>query len=162
MLEFMYSGGAAMWVILSMGLLTIAAACHYAIHAQEKIGSFVTTMSVVLFFATLAGVFSDLAAVMRQVPTHPEWSTDSQMHLIIMTGIGESMAPAMLGFLLLTAAWLLMAMGGLRSKANPPSAAAAAAPAVAAAAIADSPSVAITAHAHAAACPALAWRGTGR
>ena len=64
-----------------------------------------------------AGVAADLATVFTQVPANPELAGSDQLPLIVMVGIGESMAPAILGFGVLSLV-ALVASVGLRRMAS--------------------------------------------
>lgn len=61
-----------------------------------------------------SGVCLNLAAVGSRVASTPEWASSPQVHLIVMEGIAESLAPAILGLMLLSLAWTIMAAGQRR------------------------------------------------
>ncbi len=111
MMEFMRAGGWAMWVVLLFGLISLVAAALFAYRPDERKIGFIRAMSASTLFSILSGVSADLAAVMSKVPAHPEWSKSPDLHLIIMTGIGESLAPAVLGFTMLSLVWMIAAVG---------------------------------------------------
>jgi hypothetical protein len=100
-----------MWVVLLFGLITLVASGLFAFRPDERKIGFIRAMSAATLFSVLSGVSSDLAAVMHKVPQHPEWSKSPELHLIVMTGIGESLAPAVLGFTLLSLVWMVAAVG---------------------------------------------------
>src|SRR5687767_4885219 len=110
-MEFMREGGWSMWVVLLFGLITLVASGLFAFRPDERKIGFIRAMSAATLFSILSGVASCIAAVMHHVPQHPEWSKSPDIHLIVMQGIGESMAPAVLGFTLLSLVWLVAAMG---------------------------------------------------
>ncbi len=62
------------------------------------------------------GFCSNLATVCLTVPEHPQWANDPKVGLIVLQGLGESLAPLVLGCGLLAAAWLLAAVGGRRAE----------------------------------------------
>jgi hypothetical protein len=111
MLEFMRAGGYAMWVILLLGGLALWVAGSFAWRPGERKLGILRPLSVATVFATLAGIFSGFGATMHNVTTNPEWSQSPELHLIVMTGIGESLANAILGFGMLTVAWILATVG---------------------------------------------------
>lgn len=111
MMDFMRAGGYSMWLILLLGGVALGVAVWFAIRPGERKLSFLRPMSVATVFAVLSGVFSDLGAVMHHVANRPEFAQSPDLHLIVMTGIGESMAPAVLGFSILSVTWLLAAVG---------------------------------------------------
>lgn len=111
MMDFMRAGGFSMWVVLVFGLITLVAGGLFAFRPDDRKVGFIRSMTVGGVFAILSGVASNVAAVMSKVPAHPEWSKSPDLHLIVMTGLGESLAPAILGFTMLALAWLLTAVG---------------------------------------------------
>jgi len=68
-------------------------------------------------FAILSGVAANVATVMSKVPQNPEWAQSPDVHLIVMTGIGESLAPAVMGLTMLALAWVVTAAGVRRMAA---------------------------------------------
>jgi hypothetical protein len=111
MLNFLREGGAPMLLIVVFGILGIMAGGAFAYRPDPRKVEAVRSLNMALLFFTLAGVASDLAAVMHHVPARPEWAHSPDLHLIVMTGLGESMAPAILGFSVLAVIWLLMTLG---------------------------------------------------
>jgi hypothetical protein len=118
MLELFRAGGWVMFVVLLFGALTLAAAIRFArLPRVETVGT-VRALSTATVFAAIGGVITDLAAVFTNVPNHPEWSESPRVGMIVLTGLGESMAPAMLGFAFLSMAWLVTAVGTRRLSAE--------------------------------------------
>ena len=114
MLEFFLAGGATMLPILLFGLLTWLAAGFFAWRPDERRFAIVRALSLSTLFTTVAGFAACLGAVMTKVPAHPEWSHSPDLTLIVMTGIGEALAPPIMGFALLALAWLGVALGWRR------------------------------------------------
>ncbi len=111
MAEFMRAGGFVMWVVLLFGGVTLGASLLFAWRPDEgKIG-FIKAMTVATVFSVLSAIAADFGAVMSKVPKHPEWSKSPEIHLIVMTGLGESTAPAILGFTILSLVWVVTAVG---------------------------------------------------
>jgi len=111
MLEFFQAGGWSMFLVLVLGALAFGVAVAFAIRPQERRVGMVRALSAGTVFAVLAGLAANVAAVMSQVPANPEWAHSPDVHLIVMTGLGESCAPAIMGFTLLSLAWLITAAG---------------------------------------------------
>jgi hypothetical protein len=111
MVEFMRAGGWPMWVVLLYGLITLVAAGFFAARPEEPKIAFIRAMSTATVFAVLGGVASCLGAVMANIPNNPEFAKSPELHLIIMVGFGESLAPAILGFVLLSLVWVVTAAG---------------------------------------------------
>ena len=62
----------------------------------------------------MSTVCLDLAAVGARVPNEPAFANHPQLHFVVMEGISESLAPAILGSTLLCFVWLVMAVGQRR------------------------------------------------
>ncbi len=62
-------------------------------------------------FAALAGIASDIGATMQHVTSLREGTALPDVTLLTLASIGESTAPAILDFALLTVVWLLVAVG---------------------------------------------------
>ena len=111
MMEFFRAGGYSMFLVLLFGVLALGTAAFYAWRPQERYVGMVRALSAATVFAILSGIAANVAAVMSQVPANPEWAQSPDVHLIVMTGLGESCAPAIMGFTLLALAWLVTAAG---------------------------------------------------
>jgi hypothetical protein len=111
MVEFMRAGGWPMWVVLIYSLVALVAAALFAARPEEGKLAFIRAMSAATVFAVLGGVASCIGAVMANIPNNPEFQSHPQIHLIVMVGIGESCAPAILGFVMLSLVWVITAAG---------------------------------------------------
>lgn len=109
MADFMRAGGVPMWVVLVYGVVALVAAALFAARPDESKIPYVRAMSAAMIFAIIGGVASCIAAVMSNIAADPEMSRDPLIP--IMIGIGESLAPAILGFAFLSLIWLVMAAG---------------------------------------------------
>jgi hypothetical protein len=118
MLEFFRAGGWVMFVVLLFGGLSLAAAIRFARTPRTETVGAVRALSTATIFAVIGGVAADLATVFTKVPNHPEWSQSPQVGLIVLTGLGESLTPAILGFAFLAVAWLVTAVGARRLAAE--------------------------------------------
>jgi hypothetical protein len=112
--KFMGEGGWAMWFVLAFGLITWAAAVSFArkpgLTREHTVRSFTRATS----FAIISAVCLDLAAVGSRVPNEPRFANHPRIYFVVMEGISESLAPAILGFTLLSFAWIVMAIGQRR------------------------------------------------
>jgi hypothetical protein len=111
---FMLGGGLSMWFVLLFAAFTLAAAIGFARRPDPRRGDAVRSFSWATAFSITSGVCLNLAAVGSKVPENPEWANSPRIHLIVMQGIAESLAPAILGFMLLSLAWTVMAIGHRR------------------------------------------------
>jgi hypothetical protein len=112
--QFMVEGGWAMWFVLAIGLITVGAAAGVARKpgraSQHSVRSFSRATSCMV----VSAVSLDLATVGSKVAHIPALAHDANVHLIVLEGISESLAPAILGFTLLSFAWIVMAIGQRR------------------------------------------------
>ncbi|MEZ4220515.1 MAG: hypothetical protein R3B13_06245 [Polyangiaceae bacterium] len=111
MYEFLRLGGVPMIFVLLFGALTLAAAVTFARRPMERMVGMIRGMSIATVFVVLSGVASGLVATFTRVPQTPEWANDPKVSLIIVTGIGESLTIAIVGFSFLAIAWLVTALG---------------------------------------------------
>ena len=114
MLDFLRGGGVSMVFVLALAIAGLVWTAAYARRPDPRHIEGIRALTLALCFAAVAGVASDVAAVMSKVPAHPEWSKSPDLPLIVMTGLGESMAPAVLGFAAASVQWMLMAYGHRR------------------------------------------------
>jgi len=114
-MEFMRAGGVPIWIVLVFGLVALLTAVLFAWRPSERRAAILRSLSTATVFAILSGFVSCIAAVMFKVPQHPEWAKSPDRTLIVMTGIGESLTPAILGFTMLSLVWLLAAVGNRRT-----------------------------------------------
>ena len=114
MIEFMRLGGFSSWIVLLFGLITLVAAGLYLWRPEQRKLGILRGMTVATAFSVLSGLSANLAAVMFNVSQNPKWAKSPDMPLLVMTGIGESLTTAILGFTVLSVAWLLGAIGNRR------------------------------------------------
>lgn len=117
MIEFFQAGGYSMFMVLLFGVLALVAAAAFVRKPEERHVGMIRALSVATVFSVVAGFCANLAAVMSQVPQHPEWAHSPDVNLIVMTGIGESLAPGIMGFTMLALVWLVTAAGVRRLSA---------------------------------------------
>jgi hypothetical protein len=113
-LRFMGEGGWAMWFVLAFGLITFATAAGFALRPDRGRRRAMRSLGRATTFSVLTAVSANLAAVGSKVPNIPELANSPRLHLIVMEGISESLAPAILGFALISFAWIVMAIGERR------------------------------------------------
>jgi hypothetical protein len=111
MLDFFREGGVGMLPLLVFGVLGLWAAGAFAFRPDPRRVETIKCLDKVVVFSTVTAVATDLSAVFHKVPERPEWAHSPDMPLIVMTGLGESLAPAVLGAAILTVMWLLMSFG---------------------------------------------------
>lgn len=111
MLEFVKAGGVPGLFVLLMGFATLGTAVWFMAKPADRHIGMIRSLSVATVFVVLAAIAADLAAVFTKVPANPEWAHSPDLALIVMTGIGEALAPAVSGFALLALSWLATAAG---------------------------------------------------
>jgi hypothetical protein len=114
MIQFMRAGGFPIWIVLLFGLITLVVAGLFVWRPDERKHGMLRGMTMATQYSIWTALFSCLAAVMFKVPQTPEWAKSPDLPLIVMTGIGESLTPCILGFTILSLAWLLGAVGKRR------------------------------------------------
>ena len=112
--HLMHDGGWGMWFVLAFGLVTLAAAAGFARSPTSARLAAVRSLSLATWFAVLSTVSIDLAKVATSVANIPQLRDDPRPYLILLQGISESLAPATLGFALLSFAWIMVAIGQRR------------------------------------------------
>ena len=112
MLTLMREGGYVMFFVLVFGLITLVAAILFAVRPARRKVPFIRGMSYATLFAVLSGICAAFGAVFHHVPDRfadkPDW------HLYLILGLGESMAPGILGFTILSLVALIAAVGARR------------------------------------------------
>jgi putative copper export protein len=111
MVQFFLAGGYSMVLVLLFAGLTLVAAVAFLRRPKEKDVATIRALSAATVFTVLGGVAACLAAVFTKVPGNPEWAHSPDLALIVMTGLGEALTPAILGFTLLSLVWLITAAG---------------------------------------------------
>lgn len=114
MLQLFRDGGWAMFFVLAFGALAFVAAVIFAVRPDPRRVDVVRALTRATVFSIAAGIVADLAKVGSQVPKIPEFANDPKIHLILLQGFSESMAPGVLGFTVLSLVWLVMAVGHRR------------------------------------------------
>ncbi len=111
MTDLIRDGGAPMWAILFFGLVNLGAALRFAYRPARARLPPIVALSLAVLFSIACGVMADIAAVGSKVPARPEWANSPKIHLVLLRGLAESMAPGILGFSALSLVALLCAVG---------------------------------------------------
>jgi hypothetical protein len=115
MIEFFRAGGFTMWVVLLFGGISLVAAVRFARHPDVGRVSGIRAMSAATIFAIVSGVAANVTAVMKYVSEGPG-AREPDLARLVLAGLGEALAPAILGFTLLSLSWLLVAVGARRAR----------------------------------------------
>jgi hypothetical protein len=111
MVNLIRDGGAPMWAILFFGVLDFAAALRFAYRPVRAHLPAIAALGLAVLFSIACGMMADIAAVGSHVARSPQWANHPQIHLVLLQGLAESMAPGILGFSALSLVALLCAVG---------------------------------------------------
>jgi hypothetical protein len=103
---FRYAGLAAK-VSMLMGVLPLALAVVYAIWPTEQRLTLMRPLSLATIFAALSGTVLGIVNVLLYMSR----SEPPTLSHVAVLGLSEALFPTFLGFGLLTAAWLCVALG---------------------------------------------------
>ena len=117
MIQFFRDGGWSMFVITGFGLLALGTAAFHAARPDRRHQGFLEWMSRALQAATLAGVASDFGATFH---TASGIQDANERMRVTAEGLGESMSPAVMGFVVLALTAFLAAIGRRRLDARVP------------------------------------------
>ena len=112
MWKLIQEGGFAMLFVLGFGLTALVSAVLFAVRPARRKLPFLRGMSYATLFAILSGICADLAAVGHAIPGR--FAEDPKWYFALILGFGESMAPGIIGFTLLSLVWLVSAVGERR------------------------------------------------
>jgi len=110
-MDWFLSGGWIMWFLGLSGLLTLAACVRFARRPDPTQLPHIGALRGALSWGVVTGVAADLAAVGTKIPANPRWAHSPDLPLLVLQGIAESLAPAILGGALLSISALLLAAG---------------------------------------------------
>jgi hypothetical protein len=122
MLVMFRDGGFSMFFVLGFGAVSLGWAAWYAARGKRKALGFVYAMMAATLFATASGVVSDMAMVFKTLAGSDDVGEARQAMArdvahrtdLLLEGLGESMAPGIMGFSLLALTALLLAVGAAR------------------------------------------------
>jgi hypothetical protein len=123
MLTLFRDGGFSMFFVLGFGFVSLGWAAWYAAMGKAKPLAFVRSMMLATLFSIASGTWSDLGTVFKFLAEAPETGSDAahaawdnKVHMVrlMIEGVGESMAPGIMGFSLLALTALLLAVGAAR------------------------------------------------
>jgi hypothetical protein len=110
-MDWFLSGGWIMWFLALSGALTLAACARFARRPDRAQVAGIAALRSALSWGVVTGVAADLAAVGTKIPENPRWAHSPDLPLLVLHGIAESLAPAILGGALLSVSALLLAAG---------------------------------------------------
>lgn len=105
-------GGVPMWFILVLGAVALAGAVTFVVRPSSVQERFVEQITRSTLFSTLVGLAAAIGATFHAA-SGQDMPHERRIQ-IAMIGLGESMAPAIVGFGFLTLVTLLVAFGKAR------------------------------------------------
>jgi hypothetical protein len=112
--RFFAEGGFAMFFLMAFGIATLGAATVYAWRVTRVSLKLTFGLALATGFATLAGIFVDLATVGHQASDYVSRHPGVTLADAVLQGIGESLAPGILGCTFLSVAALVLTVGFYR------------------------------------------------
>jgi hypothetical protein len=114
MVKLMIEGGPFMWAILLFGSILLATAGWFAWRAEQRARGFLDLMARAVVAASLAALAMDLRVVLDKAAQ----AASAIQGVLIMKGIAESLAPLVLGFMMVALGIFLTAIGQRRLDAR--------------------------------------------
>lgn len=104
-------GIAIMVVILALGLATFGVAVSFLIKPTEvKLGT-LRPLSIATTFASVSGLSAGLATALTNISWQLQGGGKAINAAVLTMGIAESLVAAIVGFSLLTLAWIAVSLG---------------------------------------------------
>lgn len=110
----MWLGFSFLVFIGAVGLSTLGIAVSMAVRPGERKLALFRPLSVSTLLAILSSVATGLGLALRRAADDPAVAGGAETTRIMLRGFAEAMAPAVLGFAVLSVAWLLVALGSRR------------------------------------------------
>jgi len=97
--------------IVGVGLTTLGIAVSIAVKPGERKLALFRPLSVSTVLAIISSVAAGLGIAFRRAAEGPAVPGSAETTRIMLGGFAEAMAPAVLGFAVLSVAWLFVTMG---------------------------------------------------
>jgi hypothetical protein len=115
-MDILHDAGGYAKLTLAMGLVPLIMAIIYAINPTERNLALMRPMSLAGLFSALSGGVMGFLTILRGIGATPELTHESYRR--IATAAAEALVPTFFGFACLSVAWLLVAVGMSRSRAE--------------------------------------------
>jgi len=114
MMDFFHAGGYSMWIVLGLGVGALVVALGLiAVPDPRRLGT-VRALTGATLFAIVSGVAANLTAVFHHI-AHDDDALRAPA-VALFQGLGEALAPAVLGCTVLSITWLLVAVAVRRDR----------------------------------------------
>jgi hypothetical protein len=114
-MEFLHSAGGYAKLTLAMGLVPLIMAIIYVINPTERNLALMRPLSLAALFSSLSGPTLGFLIILRDIGQR---GIADAGYGRLATGASESLVPTFFGFACLSVAWLLVAVGMSRSRAE--------------------------------------------
>jgi hypothetical protein len=104
-------GGFPVFFLLAFGLVAMAFAVRFAIAPSRRVFRVTLVLCVATLLTSINGMFAAFAAVGHQAPDYVQRHPGTSLSEVVLLGFGESMAPGILGFTVLSLVSLILALG---------------------------------------------------
>jgi hypothetical protein len=111
---FLRGGGWSTWMVLLLGGICLGCAVRFAWRPESRRLPLVRTLTWATVFAILAGLAANATAVLAHMQRTGPGESEVERWQTWVGGLGEVLAPAVLGFTLLALAWMFAAVGTRR------------------------------------------------
>ncbi len=108
-MAFFIGGGFPIVFVILFGLWAVASALRFAWAPVRGRAAGLAASAVATTAAGFAGTGAGFVAMSQKIPEHPEWHDD--LALTVLIGLGEALAPAILGLVVVTVVSMLAAIG---------------------------------------------------
>lgn len=98
-------------VILVLGLVCVGVSVSFLIKPSEVKLGFIRPLSIATTYASIVGVVTGLALVLSRIAWELQDGEKAVNSAQFLGGIGEALDPSIIGFSLLTVAWLAVSLG---------------------------------------------------
>jgi hypothetical protein len=98
-------------VILALGLFTIGVSISFLLKPTEVKLGFIRPLSIATTYASIVGVVTGLAISLERISRQLPGGGSAASTALLLGGIGEALVPPIVGFALLTVAWVAVSLG---------------------------------------------------
>jgi hypothetical protein len=116
-LDMVRQAGIVSLMTLAIDFVPLVMAAAYCLRPTDRRLALMRPLSLAGLFAALTGGATGVLHVLRTAAVAPE--TSENLYRRMALGTAESLVPVAVGFVCLTAAWLLVAVGMSRSRVEP-------------------------------------------
>ena len=98
-------------VILVLGLVSVGVSVSFLLKPTEVKLGFIRPLSIATTYASIVGFVTGLAVTLTNISWELKDGGSSGSSAIFLSGISEALISAIIGFSLLTVAWIAVALG---------------------------------------------------